>query len=40
MKGVVYCVKGMRSQRADVWDRDLGDESRDVSEDVSHRENT
>ena len=43
MKGVVFkccvqIVKGKCSQRVDVWGRDLGDESRGVSETASHRE--
>ena len=29
----------MRSQCADIWGRNLGDESRSVSEAVSHRKN-
>ena len=32
------CVSGMCSQRVDIWGRDLGDESMDFSEAVSHRE--
>ena len=33
-----YCALGMCLQRVDVWNRDLGDESRGVSEAASHRE--
>ena len=32
------CVKGMCSQCVDVWDRDLGGESRGVSEAARHTE--
>ena len=35
MKGVVYKVC---LQHIDVWDRNLGDESRSVSDAASHRE--
>ena len=34
----MLCIKRVYSHRVDVCDRNLGDESRSVSEAVSHRE--